>query len=124
MHYAASLQAMLRLLKPGALLVVTCASYGRGAHGTRWRFPDVSLTSQLEEAGWADYYMNIGPAEVAAVLQERFWSYYRFYYRKSPGDMYMVAIKAGGHHKFVDAKEFALYDAAAIEVDPYDAAEL
>jgi hypothetical protein len=91
MHYVASLQAMLRLLKPGALLVVTCASYGRGAHGTRWRFPDVSLTSQLEEAGWADYYMNIGPAEVAAVLPEDSWSYYRFYYRKSPGDMYICS---------------------------------
>jgi hypothetical protein len=57
MHYADSLRAMYRLLKPGGLLVVTCASYGRGAHGTRWRFPEVSLTSELEEPGWADYYM-------------------------------------------------------------------
>jgi hypothetical protein len=43
---------MYRLLKPGGLLVVTCASYGRAVHGTRWRFPQVSLTSQLEEGGW------------------------------------------------------------------------
>ena len=117
MHYADSLRAMYRLLKPGGLLVVTCAFYGRGAHGTRWRFPEVSLTSELEEPGWADYYMcdlssiaccsrpfgaktrhkliyrNIGPAEVAAVLPEYFWSYFRFFYRKSPGDMYMIAIK-------------------------------
>jgi hypothetical protein len=124
MHYAASLRAMHRLLKPGGLLVITCASYGRAVHGTRYRFPHVSLTSSLDEAGWADYYMNIGPQEVAAVLPEHFWSYFRFYYRKSPGDMYLVAIKAGGQHKFQDAKEFSLYDASAFEVDPYAEAEL
>ena len=124
MYYAASLRAMYRLLKPGALLVVTCASYGRGAHGTRWRFPDVSLTSALEEAGWADYYMNVGPAEVAAVLPEDYWSYFRFFYRKSPGDMYMVCIKAGGAHSYVDAKEFSLFDPEAVEIDPYAQAEL
>ena len=25
----------------------------------------------MEEGGWSDYYMNIGPAEVAAVLPRR-----------------------------------------------------
>ena len=120
MHYVASLQAMYRLLKPGGLLVVTCASYGRGAHGTRWRFPEVSLTSEVEEAGWADYYMNVGPAEVAVVLPEDYWSYFRFFYRKSPGDMYMIAIKQGGPHVFLDKKEFSSYDAMAVEVDPYE----
>jgi SAM-dependent methyltransferase len=124
MHYVASLQAMHRLLKPGGLLVVTCASYGRGAHGTRWRFPEVSLTSQVEEGGWSDYYMNIGPAEVAAVLPEHAWSYFRFFYRKSPGDMYMVAIKTGGLHSFLDVKEFSLFDPLAQEVDPYALPEL
>jgi hypothetical protein len=124
MHYVASLHAMYRLLKPGGLLVVTCASYGRGAHGTRWRFPEVSLTSQVEEGGWSEYYMNIGPAEVAAVLPEHAWSYFRFFYRKSPGDMYMVAIKTGGLNSFLDVREFSLFDALAQEVDPYALPEL
>jgi hypothetical protein len=124
MHYVASLQAMHRMLKPGGLLIVTCASYGRAAHGTRWRFPEVSLTSALEEAGWADYYMNILPVDVADVLPEQSWSYYRFFYRKSPGDMYMVAIKAGGLFSFLDVKEYSLFDPLALDVDPYDIAEL
>jgi hypothetical protein len=124
MHYAASLQAMLRLLKPGGLLVITCASYGRGVHGTRWRFPEVSLTSELEEPGWADYYMNVGPSEVAAVLPEHSWAYYRFFYRKSPGDMYMIAIKSGGPRLFLDVKEYSSFDPLALDVDPYDTVEL
>ena len=54
------------------------------------------------------------------MLPEHFWSYFRFFYRKSPGDMYMIAIKQGGPHVFLDAKEFSSYDAMAVEVDPYE----
>jgi hypothetical protein len=38
--------------------------------------------------------------------------------------MYMIAVKAGGQHAFLDTKEFSLYDSSAIEVDPYAEAEL
>jgi SAM-dependent methyltransferase len=124
MHYEHSLRAMLRLLKPGGLLVLTCASHGRGAHGTRWRFPHVSLTSQLEEEGWADHYMNILPHHIAAVLPEHSWSYYRFFYRQSPGDLYMVAVKSGGVVSFLDVKEYPSFDRLAMEVDPYHSEQL
>ena len=55
-HWAASLRNMVRVCKPGGLIVMTCATLGRREHGTARTNPDASpLTVGL---GW-HYYRNL-----------------------------------------------------------------
>lgn len=56
MHYAKSLQNMVRLLKPGCMLLFTCATTGRPEHGTRRTSPN---DAPLLEGEWSDYYKNL-----------------------------------------------------------------
>ena len=48
---------MIRVLKPGGLLILTCAAPGRIEHGTNRRQAESSLTAM---SGFADYYRNLG----------------------------------------------------------------
>lgn len=51
-RWADSLRAMLRLLKPGGMLLITCAGPGRPEHGT-------TRTSPGDSPATTDYYGNI-----------------------------------------------------------------
>jgi len=53
-NWLKSIQAMLYLLKPGGLLVLTCAGEGRAEHGTSTHNPEASI-------GTNDYYQNLTP---------------------------------------------------------------
>ena len=58
MYYARTLQNMVRLLKPGGLMIFTCASTGRPEHGTLKTHPqDAPFLSMMNEK-WAKYYKN------------------------------------------------------------------
>ena len=66
-QYPDSLRAMVGCLKPGGLLIITCATTGRPEHGTRRTTPqDSPLTTQV--GGWQDYYKNLTESDVRAVL--------------------------------------------------------
>ena len=67
MHWRETLSKALELLRPGGLLVITCASGGRAEHGTRRTSPGDSGTSGID--GWCDYYRNLEPEDVAEALQ-------------------------------------------------------
>jgi len=55
-HWVETMRNMIRLCKPGGLIVMTCATLGRKEHGTARTSPDASpLTVNL---GW-DYYRNL-----------------------------------------------------------------
>lgn len=55
-HWAETMKNMVRVCKPGGLVVMTCATLGRGEHGTARTSPDSSpLTVEL---GW-NYYRNL-----------------------------------------------------------------
>ena len=56
--YDLTITNMINLLKPGGLLLFTCASLGRPEHGTRSTSPESSpATAEIE--GWQDYYRNL-----------------------------------------------------------------
>lgn len=57
----------VRVLRPGGLLLLTCATTGRHEHGTARTSPDLSPGTSA--VGW-DHYRNLTPAEVLAVLGE------------------------------------------------------
>jgi len=88
-HWAASLRNMVRVRKPGGLIVMSCATLGRREHGTARTSPGASpLTVAL---GW-NYYRNLTArafrreraAQGAACVFASDWRSH---------DLYMVGIK-------------------------------
>lgn len=82
-----TLRAALRWLRPGGLLLLTCAGPGRAEHGTRRSEPGASPFTQ-------EFYHNLTVAEITESLQvdEAFSS---FEFDEVPGDLRFWGIKAG-----------------------------
>lgn len=62
MHWKLTLAKCVDLLRPGGLLLITCASGSRPEHGTRRNSPGDSGTSGIPE--WGDYYRNLNPEDL------------------------------------------------------------
>ena len=62
-HWALTLLAATDALKVGGLLLLTCATTGRGEHGTRASRPE-----DAPGLPWPDYYRNITEDDVRSVL--------------------------------------------------------
>jgi SAM-dependent methyltransferase len=97
MHYADSLKAIVRMLRPGGLFFFTCASTGRGEHGTRRSHPSCSFTLRLEgNDPWKDYYRNVTAKDVDDVLGlDATFENYAVFYNQSSHDLYFWGIKKG-----------------------------
>lgn len=54
-YWRQNLQDMVRVTKPGGIIIVTCASRGRFEHGTNRTQPEDSISVEL---GW-EYYKNV-----------------------------------------------------------------
>jgi SAM-dependent methyltransferase len=68
MHYKASVENIIRMLKPGGLFLFTCATTGRKEHGTRWTTPsDSPFTSEMNET-WSDYYKNLTEIDIREAI--------------------------------------------------------
>lgn len=95
MFYPASLQNMVRLLKPGGLLVISCATTGRPEHGTRRTTPgDAPLLQGLDE--WADYYKNLSESDLRAALDvDAHFEHFSFSTCDHPADLYFWGVKRG-----------------------------
>jgi len=81
----------IHLLKPGGLLLFTCATEGRQEHGTRRTTPqDSPFTSQLEN----DYYKNLTEEHIKNVITLDYWfEKYEFSVNDGTKDLYLFAIK-------------------------------
>jgi len=83
---------MINLLKPGGLMLFSCATTGRPEHGTRRTTPqDSPFTSKIEN----DYYMNVTASMVLnSVNIEGNFSQFEFFTRQTwPQDLYFFGIK-------------------------------
>jgi SAM-dependent methyltransferase len=67
MHYEKTVKEMLRMLKPGGLLVVTCATGTSWEHGTPGHGENDSLTSKLP-GEWSKHYHNVSENEFFRAL--------------------------------------------------------
>lgn len=81
---------MVRMLKPGGLIVMTCAGTGRPEHGTRRS--DVG-SSPLTVALGSDYYQNLSPEDFTEDLREGLDV--RFYENTVNCDLYAWGVKGG-----------------------------
>ena len=84
---------MLRMTKPGGLVLISCATTGRLEHGTTRTNPDASPFTSAES--W-DYYRNLGAADFEASLYLKGWltdwaSWVNFITR----DLYFVGLRHG-----------------------------
>lgn len=84
---------MLRLCRPGGLVVMTCASQGRAEHGTSRTNPDDSpLTVKLR---W-DYYRNLSARDFQDTFPLNLWfGDWCFFQNWNSYDLLFVGIRAG-----------------------------
>ena len=82
---------MIRLTRPGGMLLMTCASFGRPEHGTSRTSVEASPLSI--SIGW-EYYKNLGPGDFQSIrdLNSSFYSY-RFWINWISKDLYLIAFR-------------------------------
>jgi SAM-dependent methyltransferase len=84
---------MIRMTKPGGLIIFTCASAGRLEHGTK---RSISLDSPGTNITGIDYYKNLNRCDFEQnVIFADYFKEYRFFNIKSSHDLYFIGIKKG-----------------------------
>jgi SAM-dependent methyltransferase len=96
MHYPDTLRNACDLLKPGGLLLFTCATGTRPKHGTEKSSPvDSPFTSAMDSA-WKDYYQNLSEADIRKVLPvDFFFAKYAFSVQVGHQDLQFWGLKRG-----------------------------
>ena len=89
---------MHRMLKPGGLLIMTCASRGRREHGTTRTSPQNSPGTQALE--W-DYYLNLRESDFGHFDLNGMFENCRFDHNKFSRDLYFLGIKT----RLTDSRE-------------------
>src|SRR3990167_660746 len=88
-HWKLSLASMLRMLKPGGLLLLTCASGSREEHGTAHHHSGTSPFTQ-------DYYGNRSKGEISSILKPtEYFREHAFSFNSDATDLYFHGIKFG-----------------------------
>ena len=78
---------MLRMMKKDGMIIITCASLGRGEHGTKRTTPENSpLTNNI---GWT-YYKNLSKRDLKIVPFENWLSTYLLSAGGSNNDLFLV----------------------------------
>ena len=88
---------MVRMTRPGGLVVFTCASGGRLEHGT-------SRTDRMDSPGTQarglDYYRNLSEKDFEATIHlNELFLQYRFWYMPTSFDLYFVGVRTGDSTK-------------------------
>ena len=95
-EYEQSFLKIYNMLKPDGLFVFTCASTGRGEHGTRRTSPGCSYGTIGNLDDMIDYYKNLTEKDLNNVLNlNELFSSWDTYYHTTAYDMYFIGIKNG-----------------------------
>lgn len=116
-YWAATFDNMIRLCKPGGLVVMSCATIGRPEHGTaRTRPGNSPLTVEL---GW-NYYRNLTRRDFERATRLRqVFAEYRFWTNWASFDLYFCGLKRGGE---LSAETRAQWAALVRDADAHIAA--
>lgn len=85
-HWEESLKSMYENLKPGGLLILTCAGPTRQEHGTKRTTPQDSPYT-------TDYYRNISIEDFESILPKEFFSESSIKYVRHQADLCFFGIK-------------------------------
>lgn len=95
-EYRESFIKIYKMLKPDGLFCFTCASTGRGEHGTRRTTPENSYGAIGGLEDMADYYGNLTEKDLNDVLKlNDSFSVWDTYYNDLTKDLYFLGIKKG-----------------------------
>ena len=98
---------MLRMTRPGGLVLISCATTGRLEHGTSRTNPDASPFTTAER--W-DYYRNLTHADIEAALNLPGWlADHATWVNYLTRDLYFVGLRHGGDAA-LDADMKAAFD--------------
>ena len=99
-HWVKTLVNMIRMTKPGGIVIVTCATTGRLEHGTTRTSPNCDGSPGSQTLGW-EYYLNLTEADFKRNIDlgNTFESYF-FVNNKFSHDLYFVGMKKGASTKF------------------------
>jgi SAM-dependent methyltransferase len=89
--YPKTLANIVRMLKPGGLFVMSCATTGRPEHGTK-RTTDFASPFTSEIEGWSNYYKNLTEADIRACIDMEA-TFSEFAFEISGVDLYLWAVK-------------------------------
>jgi len=90
-HYKESIQNMLRMLKPGGLFLITCATTGREEHGTR--NTDGKYSCPVLDT---EYYKNLDELDIRDAFKDdalKIFSDHEFMTNERDCDIYFWGIK-------------------------------
>jgi SAM-dependent methyltransferase len=92
-YWEDTLKNMIRLLKPGGLMVMSCATIGRKEHGTT---RSESSSSPLTiERGW-EYYRNLTAKDILKKIDLAAFSAWGFATNWNAWDLYLIGVKLPG----------------------------
>ncbi len=106
--YEDSFRKIYKMLKPGGLFLFTCASTGRGEHGTRRTNIKDSYGAQSRVDDMQDYYKNLTAIDVNNIIPvKNVFKVFNFYYRQGPiHDLYFVGIKVDESSTMITIPEY------------------
>jgi len=85
-YWRESLSAMIKLLKKGGILIITCATEGRPEHGT-------NRTTPYDAPYIGDYYKNLTEEDFRSVIDTELFSDFAFDVNTDNCDLYFYGIK-------------------------------
>ncbi|HYJ43570.1 MAG: methyltransferase domain-containing protein [Xanthobacteraceae bacterium] len=88
--YFETFENMVRHVRPGGLVLFTCATTGRPEHGTERSDPGDSPGTMVK--GW-NYYRNVEPEDLGAFPFDGVFESFRFYVNRISCDLYFVGLK-------------------------------
>lgn len=99
-YWQRTLQNAIRMLRPGGMLLMTCATTGRPEHGTRRTSPEnAPLLSEVDD-DWADYYRNLDESDIRTAIKiDELFKFTEFSVNKKSCDLYFCGIKNGNFVK-------------------------
>jgi SAM-dependent methyltransferase len=102
MFYGKTIKNAVRMLKPGGMLLFSCATTGRPEHGTRRSAPQAApLLNTIDE--WCDYYKNLTEADIREIIDiDVCFKQYVFNVNSAACDLYFVGIKNGEYLQRTD----------------------
>lgn len=68
MHYKKSIPHMVKLLRPGGLLIITCGSHKREVHGVRGN-GEADSPFTVKIPGWDEWFHGISDTELKEILE-------------------------------------------------------
>jgi len=108
-HWKETLDNMIRLTRPGGLIIMSCATIGRPEHGTPRSEP--SSSPLTVEKGW-NYYWNLTPTDIRNKVKLKDLAAWRMACNWDSYDLYFLGIKGPAMKTPVESirQAFEIYD--------------